>query len=392
MSADPTEVETRPLTEAETLNLHGARLAELTQSLARIEELLQGRPPAQPVQAGNPIAPPVLRPPARSYLKPAVPATFNGDRAKGRAFLNTCKTYIKLLPEQFPSHEVMIIWITSFMFEGRAELFATRVQSVTPFPFDDFAEFEREFVDLFCELNEDVLARTRLEGTAYHQGRRSIDEFIDEFRDLIHRANYQDPYVIVMKYRRGLSERLQNQIAEMGADRPNDRDIDGWVRMARRIDQNRLANDAFRAPVVVNAHRPVVRLPVSAPRAPFRVELPQPQAPRAALPAPAVPANRPLPPGIPMDIDANRVRRRIPGACYRCGQPGHIAANCPNRHDVRYFSSEELEIYAAAKRDAKEATVRAIAQGRDGLDTEEDVLEQDQAEEGEEQDFARNVG
>jgi hypothetical protein len=37
----------------------------------------------------------------------------------------------------------------------------------------------------------------------------------------------------------------QDRIAESGKDRPSDMDFDGWFKAARRLDLNRLANEAF---------------------------------------------------------------------------------------------------------------------------------------------------
>jgi hypothetical protein len=37
----------------------------------------------------------------------------------------------------------------------------------------------------------------------------------------------------------------QDRIAESGTDRPSDMDFDGQFKVARRLDLNRLANEAF---------------------------------------------------------------------------------------------------------------------------------------------------
>ena len=45
-----------------------------------------------------------------------------------------------------------------------------------------------------------------------------------------------------------------------------------------------------------------------------------------------------------MDIDATRRTRPLPaGHCYRCGQPGHVKAQCPRAYDVRYMTTEEID-------------------------------------------------
>jgi hypothetical protein len=39
---------------------------------------------------------------------------------------------------------------------------------------------------------------------------------------------------------------MQDKIVELGTDRPQDNDHQGWYAAARRFDLNRLANEAFR--------------------------------------------------------------------------------------------------------------------------------------------------
>jgi hypothetical protein len=58
-------------------------------------------------------------------------------------------------------------------------------------------------------------------------------------------SGYTDPIAIVLKFRHGLKPTTQDRIAEAGTDRPQDRDFEGWFKAARRLDLNRLANEAF---------------------------------------------------------------------------------------------------------------------------------------------------
>ncbi|KIM34747.1 hypothetical protein M413DRAFT_33052 [Hebeloma cylindrosporum] len=51
----------------------------------------------------------------RPVLKASVPGDFTGDRAKGKAFLSSCRTYMHLCPEAFSDETTRIIWALSFM-------------------------------------------------------------------------------------------------------------------------------------------------------------------------------------------------------------------------------------------------------------------------------------
>ena len=57
-------------------------------------------------------------------------------------------------------------------------------------------KFKREF----CLVYADSAATNQLESTAYFLQSRSVDEYLDEFQDLIMEASYSDPKTIVVKF------------------------------------------------------------------------------------------------------------------------------------------------------------------------------------------------
>ncbi|KAJ6483837.1 hypothetical protein C8R47DRAFT_1217526 [Mycena vitilis] len=67
-----------------------------------------------------------------------------------------------------------------------------------------------------------------------------------------------------------------------------------------------------------------------APAGPGSGRVPVPAAaPQVRTPAPA------LPPGIPMEVDRARARGVSRRACFRCGDPNHLAWDCTTPVDVR---------------------------------------------------------
>ena len=163
---------------------------------------------------------PSLVPPRSRKARPSVPTDFDGDRSKGTAFLNSCQTYIRLCPEDFADEQTKIIWAMSYMKSGHAQKWTARIFRWEQQPensgankFFDWEDFRNEFRKEFTPAHSDALAINRLESAAYYQKNRPLDDYIDEFQDLVTESGYSDPKTIVVKFRRGLNPQIQNAVA-----------------------------------------------------------------------------------------------------------------------------------------------------------------------------------
>ena len=58
-----------------------------------------------------------------SRLHPANPSDFDGDRSKGRVFLNSCELVYTLCLSDFTNDHSHVLWTLSFMKTGRANSF-----------------------------------------------------------------------------------------------------------------------------------------------------------------------------------------------------------------------------------------------------------------------------
>ena len=79
----------------------------------------------------------------------------------------------------------------------------------------DWDNFKSEFRKEFCPANSEATAINKLESTAYYQRTQSVDNYLDEFLDLVVESGYTDPKVLVVKFRRGLDPQIQNAMVTM---------------------------------------------------------------------------------------------------------------------------------------------------------------------------------
>ena len=156
----------------------------------------------------------------KNDLKPSPPPNFDGDQQKGRGFINTCQAYFRLCPDNFPDEQTKIRWAMTFMNQGWAQKWANRVYGWESTPtnngadhFVDWDNFRSHFRTEFFPLHSEAVATNKLEGIGYFQGQRTVDDYLDDFRDLISDSRYSDPKTIVVKFRQGLNPAIADTVA-----------------------------------------------------------------------------------------------------------------------------------------------------------------------------------
>jgi len=110
-------------------------------------------------------------------------------------------------------------------------------------------------------LDSESAAINVLEMTAYFQGKRTVDDYLDQFRDVIYDSGYTDPKTVVVKFCQGLDRRISTALRGMTYGRPSDTDPEAWFHLAVRMDQNRVADEAFH----VSHRQPYVPTPAAGP-------------------------------------------------------------------------------------------------------------------------------
>ena len=199
-------------------------------------------------------------------VRPAPPPRYDGDRLKGKAFYNSLMGYFRLRPDLFPDESTMISWALTFMSAGRAALWSCRIFELIEegsSPYATWDHFAEDFRKEFFPLREQETAALILEGTSYFQGDRSVDDYVDSFRDLVAEAGYSDPSYIVVKFRRGLHPSITDHLSKRVASHPAHNDPSGWYELARLVALNLAANDTFHLQPPPPVPSPLSSLPPS---------------------------------------------------------------------------------------------------------------------------------
>jgi hypothetical protein len=84
--------------------------------------------------------------------------------------------------------------------------------------FSSWTDFMDKFEWIFCPENKATTTLMTLESDQYFQGKRNVDAYMDEFKELIALSGYTDPITVVLKFRRGLHPTTQDKITESGTD------------------------------------------------------------------------------------------------------------------------------------------------------------------------------
>jgi hypothetical protein len=175
------------------LNEQAEATRAMNETLNKFLAVMANQEVARNVAPPPPVSPPHVTTPLQasqpSRVKPGTHSHFDGDRAQGRAFLTSCELYILLTQLDFVDEQVCIHWALSYFKGGCAASFAKRILQQEMWSgkmcFTSWHNFMEEFATTFCPENEATTALMRLESDWYYQGKRNVEAYIDQFKDLV---------------------------------------------------------------------------------------------------------------------------------------------------------------------------------------------------------------
>jgi len=123
--------------------------------------------------------------------------------------------------------------------------------------------------------------------------------------------------------------------------RPANTDLEAWYAAAQRIDQARLANEAFQFTLQLMTMTPACFAPARP--TPFSILCSSPAAPPSVLPRPPLPPPT-LSSRIPMDVDAvQKMCSLPPRGCYWCGEANYLVKDYLHCLDIWRLTTEQRE-------------------------------------------------
>ncbi|KAH7432751.1 hypothetical protein KP509_07G038000 [Ceratopteris richardii] len=243
--------------------------------------------------------------PSTSFMKEpkiCMPEKFNGDGAKFRGFLQQVKLYIHMQPDRYPDDASKVGFIGTLLYGQALSWFAPILEKDMAI-LHDYEEFLGELIATFGDADTSRVAETKLR--KLRQGNRPASTYASEFRELICDLAWHEDYFI-SQFRWGLRDDVKDLLLMM----PEVKTLNEYINQAIQCD-NRLFERKQEKQVEGR--------------------------PRQWKPFQPTPRDESMPE--PMQIDVTRFQPLTPQEKQRrdnklglyCGNPDHIAVNCPNK-------------------------------------------------------------
>jgi hypothetical protein len=127
---------------------------------------------------------------------------------------------MSLCSSNFADNQAKILWVLSYMKSRHASNFASDLIEYAETNghdyYADWPAFCVAFIENFLPANKSTTTILHLESNCFYQGRRTVDEYFNEFKALVQCSGYKEMLGIVIKFCHSLNREIHNKIAESG--------------------------------------------------------------------------------------------------------------------------------------------------------------------------------
>jgi hypothetical protein len=164
------------------------------------------------------------------------PVAFDGSIKKASRWLHSVKAYFTVNATVYNTDEKKVVTALTYMTEGTASSWSDTFYQVCEgrmAKYGTWANFEKEFRDMFVPANASIVALNKIQ--KLKQLQKSLISYIAEFRSLVAVANVKESHVLIHMFNLGLNDTLLRAIHMMG-EIPTD--FDKYVTTVTKIDSN----------------------------------------------------------------------------------------------------------------------------------------------------------
>ena len=167
-------------------------------------------------------------------MEVAKPAIFSGEAGKVGGFVNVCKLYIRMKMGGATVVE-QVYWILSHVQGGSADIWKENVMEELEAGEVEYETAEEFLISLKKEFGEEEEEAVKaVELRKLEQGGRTMEEFMQEFKQAVRGSRYEGK-PLVEEFKRGMNGGIRRKLMEVENPPAS---IEQWYKRAMALDRN----------------------------------------------------------------------------------------------------------------------------------------------------------